>query len=135
MKKSNLKSMVPLAISSFFLITALPAVIQAEDASSSSTIKPDNTAINVRDRNANAVTADQAQQDKSDVVLMQKIRKAVVQDKSLSINAHNVKIIAKNGQVILKGPVNSGDESDRIMSKATRIAGADHVRNELSIQN
>jgi len=42
--------------------------------------------------------------------MMQKIRKAVVADQSLSTDAHNVKIIARHGKVTLKGPVDSDQE-------------------------
>jgi len=43
---------------------------------------------------------------------MQKIRKAVMDDKSLSTSAHNVKIIAQDGKVTLKGPVKTDEEKN-----------------------
>lgn len=40
-----------------------------------------------------------------DLAITQKIRKALVADKSLSAYAHNAKIITAHGVVTLKGPV------------------------------
>jgi len=72
--------------------------------------KPDNTKVNKQDRGATATTADQQKNNLTDRELTQKIRKAVIADKSLSTYAHNVKIISQNGSVTLKGPVKSEDE-------------------------
>ena len=66
--------------------------------------------------------------------VMQKIRKAVIADKSLSSYAHNIKIISKNGQVTLKGPVRSVTEKNIIEAKAVDVVGADKVINHLSIK-
>jgi len=65
---------------------------------------------------------------------MKKIRRAVVEDKSLSTYAHNVKIIAQNGKVTLKGPVRSEEEKQNIEQKATEIAGASNVTNQLTVK-
>ena len=65
---------------------------------------------------------------------MQKIRKAVMDDKSLSSYAHNVKIISQNGKVTLKGPVRSADEKQSIEQKATDVAGVGNVTNEITIK-
>jgi osmotically-inducible protein OsmY len=56
-----------------------------------------------------------------------------VQDKSLSTYAHNVKIVTQGGSVTLKGPVRSEEEKHMVEAKATEIAGAGHVTNELSV--
>jgi osmotically-inducible protein OsmY len=79
-------------------------------------------------------TADQAKNNSSDLELMQKIRKAVVDDKSLSMAAHNVKIIAKNGKVTLRGDVKSEEEKKAVEQKATEIAGAANVTNEMTVK-
>jgi hyperosmotically inducible periplasmic protein len=95
---------------------------------------PDNTKTNQRDRAATAKTADQAKNNTSDRELMQKIRKSIMDDKSLSTYGHNVKIIAENGKVTLKGPVRSAEEKQSIEQKATEVAGAGNVTNELTIK-
>jgi osmotically-inducible protein OsmY len=66
--------------------------------------------------------------------MTQQIRKAIVQDKSLSTYAHNVKIITQNGQVTLKGPVRSDDEKRALEAKATEVAGAGNVNDELNVK-
>jgi osmotically-inducible protein OsmY len=65
---------------------------------------------------------------------MQKIRKSVVDDNSLSTYAHNVKIVSKNGKVTLKGPVRSEEEKRTVEQKAADVTGAGNVTNELTIK-
>jgi hyperosmotically inducible protein len=79
------------------------------------------------------VTADQQKSNKPDRELTQKIRKAVVADKSLSVSAHNVKIITRDGMVTLRGTVKSDDEKKSIEDKATEIAGQGKVSSELTV--
>jgi osmotically-inducible protein OsmY len=95
---------------------------------------PDNTKTNQRDRAKSEPTADQAKNNLSDRQIMQQIRKAVVADKSLSTYAHNVKIIADHGKVTLKGPVHTEEESKAIEAKATEVAGAGNVTNNLTVK-
>jgi hyperosmotically inducible protein len=94
---------------------------------------PDNTKVNKADRAKGAVTADQQKENAADRDLAKKIRQAVVAEKSLSTYAHNVKIVAQNGQVTLKGPVRSEQEKATIAAKATEIAGAGKVTNEITV--
>lgn len=96
--------------------------------------QPDNTKVNQRDRDKSAVTADQQKENKSDRELTREIRRAVVADKSLSTYAHNVKIVAQNGAVTLKGPVQSEEERKAIVSKAEEVAGKKNVKDELSVK-
>lgn len=93
----------------------------------------DNTKVNTRDRAKGAVTADQQKDNAADRTLTQQIRKALMQDKSLSSYAHNVKVIAQGGQVTLKGPVRSEEEKKSVESKAIEVAGAGRVTNQMSI--
>jgi hyperosmotically inducible protein len=97
-------------------------------------VAPDNSAVNVRDRNPDAMTAGQQSNAKSDVELTSEIRRAVVKDDSLSMLAHNVKIISANGSVILRGPVKTEQEKTTIASKAQAIAGANKVDNQLEVK-
>lgn len=86
-----------------------------------------------KDRTTGQVTADQQKMNKADRELTQKIRKAVVSDKSLSVTAHNVKIISQDGMVTLRGNVKTDEEKKAIEQKATEIAGAGKVSNELTV--
>ncbi len=96
---------------------------------------PDNTKMNDRDRNPAQPTADQQKENRSDRDMTREIRRSIVQDKSLSTYAHNVKIISQNGVVTLKGPVRSADEKSAIEAKAAEIAGKDKVNNQLEIKS
>jgi len=93
----------------------------------------DNTKANTRDRAKDAVTADQQKENSSDRDLTRKIRQSLMKDKGLSSYAHNVKVIAQDGQVTLKGPVRSDEESRSVEAKATEVAGAGHVTNQMSV--
>jgi len=93
----------------------------------------DNTKVNTRDRAKGALTADQQKENASDRELTQKIRRALMQDKTLSSYAHNVKIVAQGGQVTLKGPVRTEDEKRTVETKAAEVAGAGHVINQMSV--
>ncbi len=93
----------------------------------------DNTKVNQRDRNKAEPTADQQKNNPADRQLAQQIRKALVKDKSLSTYAHNIKVIAQNGVVTLKGPVKSEEEKQAIEAKAAEIAGADKVTSEIQV--
>jgi hyperosmotically inducible periplasmic protein len=95
--------------------------------------KSDNTRVNKRDRSGEQVTADQQKQNSSDLELTRQIRRSITKDKSLSTYAHNVKIIAQNGTVTLKGPVRSEEERKAIESKAVEVAGVSNVKNELDV--
>jgi len=93
----------------------------------------DNTKINEQDRGDNPTTAEQQQDNPADRERTQQVRKAIMQDKSLSTYAHNVKIISRNGTVTLKGPVRSENEKQAIEAKADDVAGKDKVVNELTV--
>jgi hyperosmotically inducible periplasmic protein len=112
-------------------LLGLCTVTMAQD---SAPVAPNNTAVNVRDRAPDAMTAGQQSNAKGDVVLTRKIRRAVVKDDSLSMLAHNVKIVTANGNVTLRGPVNSEAEKVAIASKAKAIAGAGNVDNQIEVK-
>ncbi len=115
-----------------FLLVFLPA--WAQDASGAAQAAGDNTKVNQQDRQSpTPATADQQKNDASDLQLTREIRRSLTQDKSLSTYAHNVKIIAQNGKVTLKGPVRSDDERNAILAKATQVAGEANVNDEMTV--
>jgi osmotically-inducible protein OsmY len=96
---------------------------------------PDNTRVNTRDRAATAKTADSQGNNKADLDLTQKIRRAIVADKALSTYAHNVKVISRDGHVTLKGPVRTAEEKSALENKAIEIAGTGKVTNQISLMH
>src|ERR1700676_4578531 len=96
--------------------------------------KPDNTEVNKRDLKPGQVIADQQKENSGDRQLTQDIRRSIMEDKSLSTYAHNVKIISQNGTVTLKGPVKSEDEKKSVIAKAVAVVGsADKVTDQISV--
>ena len=111
-----------------------PATQQAPAASDSAQAPAaDNTKLNQQDRNDNPTTAQQQKENPSDRELTQHVRRAIMQDKSLSTYAHNVKVISRNGTVTPKGPVRSENEKQAIEAKANEVAGKDKVVNDLTV--
>src|ERR1700694_5607795 len=74
---------------------------------------PDNTKVNKMP----GATADKQKMNAEDRTLSQNIRKAFMDDKTLSTYAHNVKIISRNGMVTLRGPVRSAEEKAALEAK------------------
>jgi hyperosmotically inducible periplasmic protein len=104
------------------------------DPAASDSTEPDNTKRNSSEQNKNTDTAEKQTNSKDDLALTQKIRQAVMKDGSLSMNAKNVKIIAQDGTISLKGPVESQQEKDTIATAAGEIAGKDKVDNQLEVK-
>jgi len=86
-----------------------------------------------QDKEPGQVTADQQKQNKADRQLTQQIRKAVEADKTLSMAAHNVTIVSRDGTVTLKGSVKTDEEKKAIEDKATELAGAGKVTSEITV--
>jgi hyperosmotically inducible periplasmic protein len=107
------------------------AVAMAQD---STPVAPDNSAVNARDQNSDAMTAGQQSNSKADIELTRQIRRAITKDGSLSTMAHNVKIVSANGEVTLRGPVKTEQEKDMVASKAQAIAGVKNVDNQLEVK-
>jgi hyperosmotically inducible protein len=94
----------------------------------------DNTQQNVRDKDNTTLTAQNQKQDKTDIKITAHIRKAVHKDKSLSVDAHNAKIITRNRVVTLRGPVNTEAESLKLQDISTKTHGVVQVDNQLDIK-
>ena len=93
----------------------------------------DDTGRNTRDRDGSTLTADEQSNDKGDVDITRRVRRAIVADDSLSTNAHNVKIITSGGVVTLRGPVASAEEKATVAAKANDIDGVGKVDNQLEV--
>ena len=111
MKKSNFTFVFPAWTMLALSLSGTPAIRPGEDTQ----------------------TADDQRNNKDDVALIAKIRKALMDDKTLSMMAHNVKIIAQNGVVTLRGAVRSEEERALVLAKARDIAGATVVTDLLTV--
>jgi hyperosmotically inducible periplasmic protein len=115
------------------LLLGCAGLTLAQDSAGQNAPASDNTKINQRDQNPNEPTADQQSNNRSDRDIAQQVRQAIIADKTFSTYAHNVKVIAQNGQVTLKGPVRSDDEKRAVEAKAAAIAGDGKVTSELTV--
>ena len=93
----------------------------------------DNTGKNLRDREDRTVTPMDQSNKKEDVDVTASIRKALMDDGTLSTNGRNVKIITRDGIVTLRGPVDSDQERVAIARTAQSVAGVRRVDNQLEI--
>lgn len=93
----------------------------------------DNTKINERDSLEGQMTADKQGESESDLNITQAVRKAIINDKTLSTYAHNVKVITNNGLVTLKGPVRSAQEKTQVENLASYVVGMGNVQTQLDI--
>ena len=108
------------------VLTAAPIFAGEYDA--------DNTGKNARDRDDQTLTPGDQGQSAADREVTANVRKAIVADDALSMNAHNVKIITRNGVVTLRGPVKSASERSTVAAKAQKVAGVKSVDNKLEIE-
>ena len=130
--KALTKSVIQTVVLAGLFVPATQVML-AQQAETQQPTAADNSKMNQQDRNNNSATADQQKENPADRDLSRQVRKSIMQDKSLSTYAHNVKVIAQNGTVTLKGPVRSEDEKQAISSKAAEVAGKDKVVNDLTV--
>ena len=116
------------------LLCATPWVVMAQEAPQTT---PNDAmqaqADNTRQNKNETQTAEKQTNSPADLDLAKNVRHALTEDKSLSTYAHNVKVIAQNGTVTLKGPVKSEEEKQAVAAKAAEVAGQSNVVNELTV--
>jgi osmotically-inducible protein OsmY len=72
-------------------------------------------------------------QTESDRTMTVKIRRSLEEDVSLADQVHNVRIIAINGEVTLRGQVNTADERQRVEQKAREPIGIARIINQIDV--
>jgi len=132
--KALYRNVVRTVLCTAVLLTGGVVASAQEPSTQQASPAPDNTKVNERDRSQNEPTADQQKDNRSDRDITQQIRQSIMKDKSLSTYAHNIKIVTKDGQVTLKGPVRSEDEKQAIEAKAAEVARDGKVTSELNIK-
>jgi len=93
----------------------------------------ENTELNTRDKNDATLTPEDQNESESDIKITVGIRKAVVNDDSLSLNAQNIKIITRNGVVTLRGPVKNEAENKKLHEFAKHTPGVVKIDNQLEL--
>lgn len=113
--------------------TAAPAEAMSEENAVAVNSEADNSRVNRLNDGDVGLTADQQGNSKSDVEITRKIRKMITDKNDLSIYARNVKIITREGRVVLKGPVRSEAERRFIEDTAVTVAGSNNVASGIEI--
>lgn len=108
--------------------------VRDRDEQTPATRQPDNTARNARDRNDQTVTPLDQGNSKADVDTTAQIRKEINASENMSVSGKNVKVITRNGQVTLRGPVDNAEEKRLIGEIANRIARSGNVDNQLEVK-
>ena len=129
-------------LSSFFFVLSSSAwaadqstgATKPASVQSSATSRADNTEMNERDKSGVTKTAQKQTNREGDRKLLAAVRRAVVDEKTLSTSAHNVKIVVFNGVVTLRGPVNNESEKIKVEELAKQVAGVINVANQLDIK-
>lgn len=111
-------------------LTAVTSAVMAADEKT----KTDNTSINERDRSSETQTSGDQSNSSADLKITQAIRQALVKDSELSTTAKNIKIIADNGQVTLRGPVKNAQEKAKIDQLARSAAGGAKINDQLDVK-
>lgn len=113
---------------------ATPAVTTRSDTPKPAPA-PDNTAKNKVDGGSDTKTPMDQSQAVGEIKITADIRRAIMEDKTMSMNAQNCKIVTeKSGLVTLRGVVNSQAEKDSIEAKAAAVAGVTKVDNQLEVK-
>jgi sporulation protein YlmC with PRC-barrel domain len=105
----------------------------ARDAIGGDVSKPDNSAKNERDMGGKTATPGDQGNSEGDLKLTKDIRSAVVAS-DLSFNAKNIKIISNNGQVVLRGVVDTTAEHQEILKLAKAAAGSAVITDQLEVK-
>jgi sporulation protein YlmC with PRC-barrel domain len=90
--------------------------------------EPDNTA-----RNDRTLTPLDQGNSQADINTTAQIRKDIIAADGMSVDAKNVKIITKDGEVTLRGAVNSDEEKHNVGEIATQVAHSGNVDNQLEV--
>lgn len=94
---------------------------------------PSNTGINKRDRDDKTLTPMDQMENESDLKITQEIRQALM-DGEFSMNAKNIKVITRNGEVTLRGPVETAAEREKIEALVKAMPGIKSIDNQLEVK-
>ncbi len=129
--KRTLVAAMSLTLASFMAQAAENSVV--DTSTTTEHVKPNNTKVNKRDRGAQTLTPMDQSNAKADIKITQAIRKSIMKQ-HLSTSAKNVKIITINGEVTLRGPVNSSAEEQQIVNLAKAVPGMKKLDNQLEVK-
>jgi len=115
------------------ILIATSLLVAAVAAQAADGPDADNTDRNERDRSGATLTPMDQSNSQQDVDMVAAVRRSVMEQDQISITGQNVKVIANNGNVTLRGPVENEDERMRIVNAARSVPGVVNVDNQLEI--
>jgi hyperosmotically inducible periplasmic protein len=89
--------------------------------------------VNVRDREATAVTPADQKENKSDIEITANIRERLVATK-MSVDAQNAKIVTRHGKLTLRGTVKTAPEKQQFEQICQDVAAAQNVDSQREVQ-
>ncbi len=117
----------------FATLAAIISLIAFNNAALAEGPKADNSAQNKGATEKNAVTAEKQKSPKDQVTVLAEIRKGIVNDSELSMNAKNVKILYSKGIVTLRGPVDSDAEKAAVEADVKKCDAVGSIKNLLTV--
>ncbi|MBY0548381.1 MAG: BON domain-containing protein [Candidatus Obscuribacterales bacterium] len=108
-----------------------PQNSQTQNRQGTENYAADNTGMNKTEKD---FSAEHQSNEQKDVQLSADIRKAILEDKNMSVNSQNVKIITNGENITLRGPVDSEPERSRILEIARAAAGGMSVTDEMELK-
>ncbi len=129
--KKPLVAAMSLMLASFMAQAADNSVV--DNATTTEHVKANNTKVNKRDRGEQTLTPMDQSNTKADINITRAIRKSIMKH-HLSTDAKNIKIITVNGDVTLRGPVNSDAEVKQIDKLAKAVPGIKKLDNQLEVK-
>jgi osmotically-inducible protein OsmY len=83
---------------------------------------------------ANNPTAIDQPNNEVDLALVQSVRRALVDDDTLSVAAKNVTAVAQSGTVTLKGEVATQAEKDHVEACVRKVSGVQRVDSQITVK-
>jgi len=104
------------------------------NAAQAKAVKADNTKQNRGAMEENAVVADKQGNGREQIKILGNIRRVIMKDKNFSMDAKNIKILVSDSNfVVLRGPVNSDAEKERLEELVKSCAGVKGIKTSLSV--
>ena len=91
--------------------------------------------IIAQESNQDGLTPFHQSENEADVDVSAAIRRKLVDHENLSVNAENIKIITRNGDVTLRGTVERGGDVREILKIANSVHGVKRIDNQLEFEN
>ena len=118
----------------YVVLIGLGLIVFLKYSMKASCVNADNTLNNTLDRNSKELTPINQSNDLNDMAITQDIRKMLMAEKSLSLNAKNIKVITRRRIATLRGPIESMKEKAVIERIALIVAGPGKVDSKLELK-